>query len=139
MFFRSLARASTSLAALVGALLAVLTIPAHAGPPVITGSPVTVEVPNVGDPVVTINLRTLTAIRGSAPLLIDESSLDILVNGQTVGGLAAVLFPNNGPGHVCVGILNQDFSIGTGQAFSLRVAVTNLAGERVGPAIIPII
>jgi outer membrane autotransporter protein len=138
MFDRSLAGASRSFCALLGALLAVLTMPAHAGPPVITGSPATVEIPNVGDPVVTINLRTLTAIRGSAPLLIDESSLDILVNGQTVGGLSAVLFPNNGPGHVCVGILNQDFSIGTGQAFSLRVAVTNLAGERVGPAIIPI-
>jgi outer membrane autotransporter protein len=139
MFDRSLAGASRSFCALVGALLAVLTIPAHAGPPVITGSAATVQIPNIGQPVVTINLRELGAIRGSAPLVIDESTLDILVNGQTVGGLAAVLFPNNGPGHVCIGIVNQDFTVGTGQAFSFRFALTNLAGERVGPAIVPII
>jgi outer membrane autotransporter protein len=139
MFFRSLARASTLFGASVGVLLAVLTIPAYAGPPVITGAPATVEIPNINDPFITINLRELGAIRGSAPLLIDPSSLDILVNGQTVGGLSTALFPNNGPGHVCISIVNQDFTVGTGQAFSLRVAVTNLAGERVGPAIIPII
>jgi outer membrane autotransporter protein len=139
MFDRSLAGASRSFCALVGALLAVLTIPAHAGPPVITGSAATVQVPNIGQPVVTINLRELGAIRGSAPLVIDEGTLDILVNGQTVGGLAAVLFPNNGPGHVCIGIVNQDFTVGTGQAFSFRFALTNLAGDRVGPAIVPII
>jgi outer membrane autotransporter protein len=138
MFDRSLARASRSFGALIGALLAVVTLPAHAGPPVITGSPATVQIPTIGQPVVTINLRELGAIRGSAPLIIDESTLQIRVNGQTAGGLDAVLFPNNGPGHVCIGILNQDFSVGTGQAFSLSFALTNLAGERTGPAIVPI-
>src|SRR5688572_16257111 len=133
MFDRSLARASRLFGALVGALLAVLTIPAHAGPPAFTGSPATVAVPNINDPVVTINLRELGAIRGSAPLIIDESTLNILVNGQTVGGLNAVLFPNNGPGRVCIGIVNQDFTVGTGQAFALSFALTNLAGQRVGP------
>ncbi|HET9445856.1 MAG TPA: hypothetical protein VFO35_06340, partial [Steroidobacteraceae bacterium] len=122
MFDRSLARASRSFRALVGALLALLTIPAHAGPPAFTGSAATVQVPNINAPVVTINLRELGAIRGSAPLIIDETTLDILVNGNTVGGLSAVLFPNNGPGRVCVGIVNQDFTVGTGQAFSLRIA-----------------
>jgi outer membrane autotransporter protein len=139
MFDRSLAGASRSFGALLGALLAVLTIPAHAGPPVITGSAATVQIPNINDPFITINLRELGAIRGSAPLVIDESSLEILVNGQTAGGLAAAVISNNGPGHVCIGIVNQDFTVGTGQAFSFRFALTNLAGERVGPAIVPII
>lgn len=137
MFFRSLARASTSFCASVGALLAVLTIPAHAGPPVITGSPATVAIPNL-TPTVTINLRELDVIRGSAPLLIDPSSLQILVNGQTDSLLLTRLFPNNGPGRVCIVIENIDFTLGPGQTFSLRVGVTNLAGQQVGPVIIPV-
>jgi outer membrane autotransporter protein len=137
MFVRSLARASMLFRVLVGAVLAVLTIPAHAGPPVITGSPATVAIPNL-TPTVTINLRELGVIRGSAPLLIDPSSLQILVNGTPTGTLLARLFPNNGPGHVCVVIENIDFTFGPGQTFGLRVGVTNLAGQQVGPVIIPV-
>jgi outer membrane autotransporter protein len=138
MFVRSLARASTLFCACAGALLALLTIPAHAGPPAITGTAATVAIPNISGPAVTINLRELGVISGSAPLLIDGQSVQILVNNQTAGGLLAAVTPNDGPGNVCIAILNQDFTVGTGQAFSLRLRVTNLAGESVGPAIIPI-
>src|SRR5688572_8667670 len=138
MFVRSLARASTVFSTAVGALLAFLTIPAQAGPPTITGSPATVAIPSINDPPVTINLRELGVIAGSAPLVLDVEALQILVNGQTAGGLTAVLFPNNGPGRVCVSIINQDFTVGTGQAFTLQLAVSNLAGQLSPPVIIPI-
>lgn len=138
MLFRSLARASTLFCTVAGALLAVLAPAAHAGPPTITGNAVTAQVPNINDPVITINLRELGVIAGSAPLLIDPSTLQILVNGQTAGGLGVALFPNNGPGHVCIGIFNQDFTVGTGQAFSLQLVVTDLGGIRVGPVTVPI-
>jgi hypothetical protein len=71
MFVRSLARASTLFSALVGALLAALMPAAHAAPPVITGSPVTAQMPNINDQPVTINLRELGVIAGSAPLLVE--------------------------------------------------------------------
>ena len=138
MFFRSLARASTLFCTVAGALLAVLAPAAHAGPPTITGNAVTAQVPNINDPAITINLRELGVIAGSAPLLIDPSTLQILVNGQTAGGLGVALFPNNGPGRVCIGIFNQDFTVGTGQAFSLQLVVTDLGGIRVGPVTVPI-
>ena len=82
--------------------------------------------------------RELGVIAGSAPLLIDVESLQLLVNGQPAGGLFAGLFANNGPGRVCITIVNQDFTVGTGQAFSLRLGVTDLAGAFVGPAVIPV-
>src|SRR6185295_9070023 len=131
MFFRSLARASTLFCTVAGALLAVLAPAAHAGPPTITGNPVTAELPNVGQSI-TINLRELGVIAGSAPLLIDPSSLQLLVNGQPTGILTASLFPNNGPGRVCVTFFNEDFTFGPGQAFSLQFVVTDLAGKRAG-------
>ena len=138
MFFRSLARASTLFCAFVGGLLAVLATAAHAAPPTITGNAVTAAIPNINDPAITINLRELGVIAGSAPLQIDPSSLQILVNGQTAGGLGVALFPNNGPGRVCISIFNQDFTVGPGQAFSLQLTVNDLAGIRVGPATVPI-
>jgi outer membrane autotransporter protein len=137
MFFRSLARASTLFSTVAGALLAVLAPAAHAGPPTITGNSVTAELPNAGQSI-TINLRELGVIAGSAPLLIDPSSLQLLVNGQPTGLLTAGLFPNNGPGRVCVTFANVDFTFGPGQAFTLQFVVTNLAGTRVGSAPITI-
>ncbi len=35
-------------------------------------------------------------------------------------------------------ILNQDFTVGPGQVFTLRVGVTNLDGQQVGPLVIPV-
>ncbi|HKR36561.1 MAG TPA: autotransporter domain-containing protein [Steroidobacteraceae bacterium] len=137
MFFRSLARASTVCSAFVGGLLAILTPAAHAGPPTITGTAAKVELPNVSQSV-TINLRQLDVIAGSAPLLIDPSSLQVLVNNQPNGLLPVGLFPNNGPGRVCIVIANTDFTFGPGQAFSLQLAVSDLGGKRVGPVTIPI-
>jgi outer membrane autotransporter protein len=138
MFVRSLARASTLFSALVAALLAVLAPVAHAGPPTLTGTAATVQLPNINDPAITINLRELGVISGSAPLLIDPASLQLLVNGQPAGTLVAVPFANNGPGHVCITIANTDFTIGAGQAFSLQLRVTNLAGAADGPKPVPV-
>jgi outer membrane autotransporter protein len=132
MFFRSLARASTLFSTLVAVATAVLAPAAHAGPPTLTGSPATVALPNVNQSV-TINLRQLGVIRGSGPLTIDAASLQLLVNGTPDSLLTASLFPNNGPGHVCVVIANSDFTFGTGQAFTLQVRVTNIAGASDGP------
>src|SRR4030095_17256569 len=77
MFVRSLARASTLFSALVGALLAALMPTAHAAPPVITGGPVTAQMPNINDQPVTINLRELGVIAGSAPLVVEPASLQV--------------------------------------------------------------
>ncbi len=35
------------------------------------------------------------------------------------------LFPNNGPGRACIIIVNQDFTVGTGQTFTIRLGVSN--------------
>jgi outer membrane autotransporter protein len=132
MFFRSLARASTLLSTFVAVVLAVVATSAHASPPTLTGTPATVALPNANQSV-TINLRQLGVISGSGPLSIDAASLQLLVNGAPDSLLNASLFPNNGPGHVCVTISNIDFTFGTGQAFSLTTRVTNIAGQSDGP------
>jgi outer membrane autotransporter protein len=128
MFFRSLARASTLFSA-VAAALTVLAPVAHAGPPTIGGA-ATVQLPNIGESV-TINLRELGVIAGSAPLLVDGSATQVLVNGTPAGTLVTALFPNNGPGHACIVIGNTDFTFGTGQVFTLSLAVSDLAGNRI--------
>ena len=129
MFFRSLARASTLFSAVAAALFTVLAPVAHAGPPSIGGA-ATVQLPNIGQSV-TINLRELGVIAGSAPLLVDGSATQVLVNGTPAGTLVTALFPNNGPGHACIVIGNTDFTFGTGQVFSLSLAVSDLAGNRI--------
>ncbi|MGH8238747.1 MAG: hypothetical protein ACREXP_17255, partial [Steroidobacteraceae bacterium] len=138
MFFRSLARASTLFSALVGVLLAVLTPAAHAGPPSITGNPVTAQMPSINEQPITINLRELGVIAGAAPLLVEPASLQVLVNGVATGDLIPALFANNGPGRVCITIRNSGtFTVG-GQSFSLRLIVTNLAAVAAGPTVVPI-
>jgi hypothetical protein len=137
MFDRSLARASTLFGAFVGGWLAIIAPNAHATAPTITGAPVTAVVPNIGASVA-INLRDLGVVRGAGPLFIDPDSLQLLMNGQTVGGLFASFFPNNGPGRVCIVLVNQDFTVPTGQTFALRIAVSNQTGASVGPVTVPI-
>lgn len=129
MFFRSLARASTLFSAVGAVLLSVIAPVAQAGPPTIQGA-ATVQLPNIGGSV-TINLRELGVIAGSAPLLVDGSAAQVLVNGTPAGTLVANLFPNNGPGHACIVISNTDFSFGGGEVFSLNLAVADLAGNRI--------
>jgi outer membrane autotransporter protein len=134
MFVRSLARASTLLSALVGAVLALLIPTAHAAPPVITGNPVTAKMPNINDPAITINLRELGVIDGSAPLVVSTSQLQIFDQAGAPTGLIPSLFPNNGPGRVCITIANNgNFTVGAGQTFQLRLIVTNLANDTAGP------
>jgi outer membrane autotransporter protein len=138
MFFRSLARASTVFCTIVGILLAVLATAAHAAPPSITGNPVTAAMPSINDLPITINLRELGVIAGSAPLLVEPASLQVLVNGVATGELVPALFPNNGPGRVCITIRNSGtFTVG-GQTFSLQLIVTNLASAVAGPVVVPI-
>lgn len=138
MLFRSLARASTLFSALVGGVLAILAPAAHATPPALTGAPVTVRIPNINDPPVAINLRELGVVSGAGPLTIDTAALQILVNGNQAGGLFADLYPNNGPGRACIIIVNQDFTVGTGQTFTIRLGVSNLTGASDGPREVPI-
>lgn len=128
----------------VAGLLALGAPGALAAPPAITGTPVTGPIPAVSGPTTTINLRQQQAITGSGPLLIDPTSLQVLVDvgagpGQ-VAGLDANLFPNNGPGRVCVSISNSAFTPPGGAAYFLRFRVTNFAGNAAaGPQTIPII
>jgi outer membrane autotransporter protein len=139
MFVRSLARASTVFSALVGALLAVLMPTAHAAPPVITGSPVTAQMPNFNDPAITINLRELGVIAGSAPLLVQTSQLQVTTAAGGPTGLIPAIFANNGPGHVCITIRNNgNFTVTPGQTFQLTLIVTNLANDLAGPITVPI-
>jgi len=139
MFVRSLARASTLFSALVGALLAALMPTAHAAPPVITGSPVTAQMPSINDQPVTINLRELGVIAGSAPLLVEPASLQVTDAGGGATGLIPAVFANNGPGHVCITIRNNgNFTVTPGQTFQLTLIVTNLASDLAGPITVPI-
>src|SRR4051794_34430800 len=139
MFVRSLARASTPFSVLAGALLVALTSTAYATPPSITGSPVTAQMPNINDPAITINLRELGVIAGSAPLLVEPASLQITTALGGATGLIPGLFPNNGPGRVCITIANNgNFTVTPGQTFQLTLAVTNLATETAGPITVQI-
>jgi outer membrane autotransporter protein len=139
MFVRSLARASTLFSVLAGVLLIALTSIANADPPAITGSPVTALMPNINDQPITINLRELGVIAGSAPLLVEPASLQVLTALGGPTGLIPSLFPNNGPGRVCITISNNgNFTVGPGQTFQLTLIVTNLASETAGPVTVPI-
>jgi uncharacterized protein YhjY with autotransporter beta-barrel domain len=104
---------------------------AQAAPPNITGAPATLEIPRTGS--ITVNLRELGVIAGSAPLVVQSTSLQVLVNGAPVGGLNASLFPNNGPGRTCITISNTDFSLPGAASYALRLAVSNLPGTAITP------
>lgn len=139
MFVRSLARASSLFSALSGALFAVLMPAAHAGPPVITGGPVTAQMPSINDQPITINLRELGVIAGSAPLLVEPASLQVLTDVGGPTGLIPAVFANNGPGHVCITIRNNgNFTVTPGQTFQLTLIVTDLAQGLAGPVTVPI-
>lgn len=139
MFFRSLARACSLPRAFAGALLAISTTAAHAAPPTITGTPLTAAMPNINDPLIAINLRELGVIAGSAPLVIEPASLQVLVDGVPTNGLIVGRLANNGPGRVCLTIANSgNFTVGS-QAFALQLTLTNLPGNiSVGPIPVPI-
>jgi len=139
MFVRWLARASSLPIALVGTLLAVLMPSAQAAPPRITGTPVTAQMPNISDLPITINLRELGVIDGSAPLVVSTTGLQIFDQAGAPTGLIPTLFPNNGPGRVCITIANNgNFTVGPGQTFQLRLTVTNLANDTAGPITVPV-
>src|SRR4030095_386447 len=140
MFVRSLARASTLFSALVGALLVALMPTAHAAPPAITGAPVTAQMPNINDPDITINLRGLGVIAGSAPLVVQQGQLQIFTAaGAPTGLIPTVPTTNNGPGDVCITIGNNgNFTVTPGQTFLLRLIVSNLANDTAGPISVPI-
>jgi uncharacterized protein YhjY with autotransporter beta-barrel domain len=104
---------------------------AHAAPPSITGAPATLEIPRIG--FITVNLRELGVIAGSAPLIVQSSSLQLLVNGQPAGGLNVSLLANNGPGRTCITISNTDFSLPGEATYALRLAVSNLPGTATTP------
>lgn len=101
---------------------------ALAAPPSITGAPVTVVVPGVGQ-TVTFNLRELGVIAGSAPLVVDPENLLVLVNGGPQSALQATLLPNNGPGRVCVSIFNFDIGVSPSATYELQFAVRNYSGS----------
>ncbi|MGH8177219.1 MAG: autotransporter domain-containing protein [Steroidobacter sp.] len=108
-----------------------------AAPPTITGASVTAEAPIQRS--LTINLRELGVIAGSAPLVVQPESLLILVNGQPESLLSAQLFPNNGPGRVCVTLSNIDFTANPNDTYALQLAVGSLSGSSIaGPVIVPL-
>lgn len=93
MFFRSLARAGTLF---VGALLAVLTVPAHAKAPVFTGNPIQAQFVNNR---VIINLKDQNVVVGGPPVNItvglvfvdDEQSTSVGVTNVLQGGVGVCL------------------------------------------------
>lgn len=118
-----------SLRAIVPFIAAALFVQnALAAPPSITGAPVTTVVPSPGESV-TFNLRELGVIAGSAPLLVDPENLQVLVNGQPASLLQATLYPNNGPGRVCVSIFNLDLTVEPTDTYELRLGVRNFPGS----------
>jgi outer membrane autotransporter protein len=138
MFVRSLARASSLPIALAGALLAVLTPTAHATPPSIPGGAKTAPMPNINDADITINLRELGFIAGSAPLLVTVQPTSITTAAGGPTGLQPALFANNGPGRICITIHNTgNFTVTPGQQLGLDLFVTNLKDEVVGPITVP--
>jgi outer membrane autotransporter protein len=114
MFFRSLARASTSFSAfagVAGVAFAVLTAPAHAAPPSFTGQPVTIPLPQLGEFNV-VNLRQQGVIAGSAPMTIATGQGIVFIGGQPSGVLSVtpVSSGSGSPGAVCVALSNEDFT-----------------------------
>lgn len=131
----NLPRGSIRAAALLVTTLFVQS--ALAAPPSITGAPVTAAIPNIGESV-TFNLRELGVIAGSAPLVVGES-LQVLVNGAPASALEASVFSNNGPGHVCVTILNLDSGVNPEDSYELQLDVGSLSGSSsTGLQIVPI-
>jgi outer membrane autotransporter protein len=106
---------------------------AEAAPPSITGAPITVLIPPAPGVAFTINLRERGAIAGSAPLIIQPASLQILVNGNVTATLQAALFANNGPGRTCVTIRNADHTPTPSNVYQLRFQVGGLPGASTTP------
>ncbi len=100
-----------------------------AAPPSIGGGPINIAIPPVGGSV-TVNLRQIGVLSGSAPLRIDSAQM--LINGQTSAVLVAAV-ERSSPGAVCVTIRNADFSPANNPTLSLRVAVSNLNDQSAGP------
>lgn len=111
---------------------------ALAAPPSVTGAPVTAAIPGIGESV-TFNLRELGVIAGSAPLVVGAEGIQVLVNGQPEPLLETSVFPNNGPGHVCVNIFNLDIALNPGDTYALQLDVGSLSGSSsTGPQVVSI-
>ncbi len=74
-----------------------------ATPPTIGASPILVQIPE-RDQSVTINVRDIGAVTGTAPLLL-EPRAQVLLNGSPIGLVVSVL--ETGPGAVCIQIGNE--------------------------------
>jgi outer membrane autotransporter protein len=100
-----------------------------AAPPSITGAPIIARVPDISSPAVNIDLRALGVIAGSGPLSIQPASIQFLVNGARDPGVIVSVYPNNGPGHVCLRLQNSgNFPLSGGQTYALAFTVNNLLG-----------
>src|SRR5690554_3934448 len=83
-----------------------LNASAIAAPPAISSGPAAISIPPVNGSV-TVNLRQLGIISGSAPLIVESAT--VLINGRASAVLVASVARGQGPGAVCVTIRNADF------------------------------
>jgi uncharacterized protein YhjY with autotransporter beta-barrel domain len=84
---------------------------AQAAPPSINPVPIAIPLPRVGESV-TINLRQLGVVSGTAPLSINPSRLRLLIDGIDLGSIWSVFPLDVSDGNVCVQIVNNDGAVG---------------------------
>lgn len=124
---RGIGKLSAAIVAFVGALLA---HEANATPPAVNqGAQVAVRIPEFDAPVI-VNLRQLGAISGSAPLIVDEQRIAVLLNGETTGALGATVYRGAGPGAVCVAIQNLDYTFGPDDLIELELSLSSLSNPQ---------
>ncbi len=124
---RGIGKLSAAIVAFVGALLA---HEANATPPAVNqGAQVAVRIPEFDAPVI-VNLRQLGAISGSAPLIVDEQRIAVLLNGETTGVLSASVYRGAGPGAVCVAIQNVDYTFSPDDLIELELSLSSLSSPQ---------
>lgn len=139
---RKCGRGRSGLGVLGALMLAQLAFEAHAAlPPTVTGTPANFQIPEAGAPTITVNLRELGVIAGSAPLRLNYDDIEILIDGRAGSEVGLVARPTNtnGPGFVCVVIENGNFVPDGNETLQMRLSVSSLSTPRpTAPAFIGI-
>ena len=108
---------------------------ASAVAPAISPSTITLTAPETGSSI-SVNLRNLGVLTGSAPLTI--TSAIVLLNNQTsTSELIGTVSPSS-PGRVCVTITNLAYDPSNEQTVALRLTVSNPKQQTAGPITVPV-
>jgi outer membrane autotransporter protein len=135
MFFRSLARASTSFRTFVGAALAVVTTAAHAAAPVFTGTPIRALFDGTQ---LEINLRQQNVIIGGPT--INVAVVDVIIGGVPGSSQVAIdpFFGAQAPNTICLQLEDEGYDLADDGAVAVQLTATNGRGEST-TAVVPVL